>query len=283
MNNSKRNLKNLVYKMSNKELEKTDMPLVLPISKTIREGKDQKTIFVKFEGKIKPGQFFMIWIPGIDAKPFAVSYVKKREIGFTSIAIGKFTFAFDKLKKGDKIGLLGPYGNSFSIKKNACVVAGGIGISSVSTLIDRLKNPSIIYGARNKKYLIYLKRFKKKNLIVTTDDGSYGRKGFTTDILIDMLKNKKVKIVYTCGPEIMILKVLEICNKFKVECEASLERIMSCGFGICGKCVINDKIICIEGPIFNSKQLNKMSEFGKFARLKSCKKVTIKEYHNWRS
>lgn len=269
--------------MSNKELLKTEMPKVLSISKVINEGKDQKTIFVKHKVNAKPGQFFMLWLPDIDAKPYAISYYNKNEIGFTSIAIGKFSYAFDKLKTGDKIGLLGPYGNSFSIKNNACVVAGGVGISSVSTLIDKLKNPIVVYGSRSKEYLIYLKRYKNKKMMITTDDGSYGIKGFTTNVFNNLLKEKKIKNVYTCGPELMMKKILEICNKHNVECEASLERYMSCGIGICGKCMVDDRIICIDGPIFNSKQLNKMNEFGKFARLKSCRKVTIKEYHNWRS
>jgi len=104
-------------KMSNNELLKTDLPIVLPISKTIREGKDQKTIFVKHKANVKPGQFYMLWIPDVDAKPYAVAYYNKNKLGFTSMAIGPFSKAFDKLKKGDKIGLFGHYGNSFSIKK----------------------------------------------------------------------------------------------------------------------------------------------------------------------
>jgi dihydroorotate dehydrogenase electron transfer subunit len=266
--------------MEQKCLQKNDLPRVLPISKVVKEGKNQLSVFVKCNDPANPGQFYMLWIPGIDAKPFAISYHKKGELGFTSSAIGPFTKEFAKLKKGDKIGLLGPYGNSFSIKKNACIVAGGIGISSVSTLIDKLKGSTIIYGARSKNHLVFLKRYKNKKLNVTTDDGSYGIKGFTTNVLEKLLKEGKIKIVYTCGPEIMMKKVLELCNKYKVECEASLERYMSCAFGICGKCMINDKIVCIDGPIFNSKQLSNMSEFGKFARLKTGKKVTIKEYHS---
>jgi len=260
---------------------KSDMPIVLSISKVIIEGKDQKTIFVKHNEIIKPGQFYMLWIPGIDSKPYAVSYYNKTELGFTSIAIGKFSNAFDKLKVYDKIGLFGPYGNSFSIKDNACIVAGGIGISSVSTLIDKLKNTTIIYGVRKKEYLIYLKRYKNKKLLITTDDGSYGRKGFTTEVLKELLnKDNKIKIVYTCGPEIMMKKVIELCGRYGRECEASLERYMKCAFGICGACAIYDNLACMDGPIFNSKQLNKMSEFGKFARIKTGRKVTIQEYHS---
>ncbi|MDP3765196.1 MAG: dihydroorotate dehydrogenase electron transfer subunit [Nanoarchaeota archaeon] len=260
---------------------KTDIPQMLEIADVIQEGKGQKSFFFKHSFDCKPGQFVMVWIPGIDEKPMAVSYWNKKEFAFTSQAIGRWTNALDKFKKGDKLGIRGTYGNNFSIKNNACVVAGGVGLSSVSALIDTLKNPLIIYGARSKSHLIYLKRYKNKNVIVTTDDGSFGRKGFTTDALEEVLtQNKKIKMVYTCGPEIMMRKIFEICNKHKRECETSLERYMACGFGICGKCMINDRICCMDGPIFNSKQLSKMSEFGNFARLKSGKKVTIKEYHS---
>ena len=269
--------------MGCKELMKSDLPIVLPISRVVREGKDQKTIFLKHKANVKPGQFYMLWIPGIDSKPYAVSYYNKNELGFTSAAIGKFSNAFDKLKVGGKIGSFGPYGNGFSIMENGCVVAGGIGISSVSTLIDKLKNPIIVYGARKKEYLIYLKRYKNKKMLIATDDGSYGRKGFTTDVLKELLEDKnknRIKIVYTCGPEIMMKKVLELCNKYGVECEASLERFMKCAFGLCGACAINDKLVCIDGPVFNSEQLNRLGEFGKFARIKTGRKVTIEEYHS---
>ena len=78
----------------------------------------------------------------------------------------------------------------------------------------------------------------------------------------------------------MMKKVLEICNRHKVECEASVERYMSCGFGICGKCMVDDRIVCMDGPIFSSKQLNTLKEFGNFARLRSGRKVNLKDYHS---
>ena len=263
------------------ELCKTDIPQLIEISKVVQEGKGQKSFFFRHSLECKPGQFIMVWLPGLDEKPMAVSYWNKNEFAFTSNTIGTFTNALDKMKKGDKVGIRGPYGNSFSAKQNACVVGGGVGMASVSTLIDVLKNPIIINGARSKEHLIYLKRYKNKNMIAATDDGSFGRKGFATEVLEEILsRNKKIKIVYTCGPEIMMKKIFEICNKHKVECEASLERYMACGFGICGKCMINDRIVCVDGPVFNSKQLRNFTEFGYFARLKSGRKVTIKEYHS---
>ena len=261
---------------------RTEIPAMLEVSDVIKEGKGQKSFFFKHSINCKPGQFMMVWLPGVDEKPMAVSYCNKNEFAFTSQAIGKFTKVLENIKKGDKLGIRGPYGNYFSIKKNACVVAGGVGLSSVSTLIDTLKNPLIIYGARTKEHLIYLKRYKNKKILITTDDGSFGRKGFTTDVLEEVLTNKKnrIKIVYTCGPEVMMKKLFGICGRHKIECEASLERMMKCGFGVCGACMVNESIVCTDGPIFNSKQLNKLPEFGNFSRLKSGRKVTLKEYHS---
>ena len=257
-----------------------EIPVMIEINDIVKEGKSQTSFFFNHHIECKPGQFIMVWLPGVDEKPMAVSYYKKNEFAFTSQAIGKFTSALEKLKKGDRLGIRGPYGNSFSIKENSCVVAGGVGMSSVSTLIDSLKNPLIIYGARTKEHLIYMKRYTKKNMLVTTDDGSFGIKGFTTDVLEEVLsKNRKIKVVYACGPEIMMKKIFDICQKYKIELEASLERMMKCGFGVCGACMINDRIVCMDGPIFDSRQLSKMAEFGNFARLKTGRKVSLKEYH----
>ena len=278
------NFQKIKIKMTDHELSKTGIPQMMGISDAVQEGKGQKSFFFKHSIGCKPGQFIMVWIPDLDEKPMAVSYHSKNEFAFTSQAIGTFTKKLDAFKKGYKVGIRGPYGTSFSLKNNACVVAGGVGFASVSTLIDTLKNPIIVYGARSKEHLIYLKRYKNKNMVVATDDGSFGRKGFTTDVLKEVLhQNKKIKIVYTCGPEIMMRKIFNICEKYKVECEASLERYMACGFGICGKCMINDRISCIDGPVFNSKQLRQMTDFGNFARLKSGRKVSLKEYHSVRN
>src|SRR3989338_6133631 len=262
------------------EITRTEIPRMMEISEVVSEGKGQKSFFFEHSLNCKPGQFVMVWLPEVDEKPMAISYWKKNEFAFTSQAVGKFTDTLDKLRKGDKLGVRGPYGNSFSIKSNACVVAGWVGLSSVSTLIDTLKNPITIYGARSKENLIYLNRYKNYDIAITTDDGSYGKKGFTTDILREILaKNKKIKIVYTCGPEIMMKKVFDLCQEYNVECEASLERMMKCGYGVCGACMCSDKIVCMDGPIFNSAQLKKMQDFGNFARLKTGRKVSLKEYH----
>jgi dihydroorotate dehydrogenase electron transfer subunit len=278
--------KKSLLKMTCDETCKNNIPKILEISKIIDEAKDHRSFFFKYSLDFKPGQFIMVWIPGMDEKPMAVSYYKKDEFAFTTHMVGgNFTKYLFTLKKGDKVGIRGPYGNGFSAKANACIVGGGIGMAPLSALIEKLKAPVIINGARTKDMLLFQKRFKGKNVIITTDDGTCGRKCFTTEVLEELLKDNKrnkIKIVYTCGPEIMMNKVLDICNRYKVECEASLERFMKCGFGVCGACMCNDKLVCKDGPVFNSKQLSQMPDFGNFARLKSGRKVSLKEYHSTR-
>ena len=92
---------------------------MMEISAVVSEGKGQKSFFFKHSLNCNPGQFVMVWLPEVDEKPMAISYWKKNEFAFTSQAVGKFTDTLDKLRKGDKLGIRGPYGNSFSIKSNA--------------------------------------------------------------------------------------------------------------------------------------------------------------------
>ena len=173
---------------------RNELPKMLEVADVVKEGKGQTSFFFRHNLECIPGQFIMVWLPGIDEKPMAVSYHKKNEFAFTSQSIGKFTGSLESIKKGQKLGIRGPYGNSFSQKPNSVVVAGGVGMSSVSTLIESLNDPTIIYGARSKDHLIYLNRFKNKKMLITTDDGSFGRKGFTTEVLGELLKsNSKIK------------------------------------------------------------------------------------------
>ncbi|MBI2548135.1 dihydroorotate dehydrogenase electron transfer subunit [Candidatus Woesearchaeota archaeon] len=264
---------------------KTDVPRVMTIHRILEEGKGQCSFFFKsfLNGSNKPpqpGQFVMVWLPGVDEKPMAISYSTDNEFAFTAQSVGPFTQALTRLKRGDRLGIRGPYGKGFTIKNPACVVAGGVGIASVATLIDQLQDPLIIYGTRSKAQLIYLQRYKKQEMLITTDDGSHGKKGFTTDVLVEVLSsNKTIKMIYTCGPEIMMKKVVALCMQYMIPCEASLERYMSCGFGVCGKCMVNDKITCIDGPVFSGKVLSTLSEFGATARLKSGRKVSLAEHH----
>ena len=258
------------------------------IKQVIKQTPYAVTLILNGKINYKPGQFVMLWLPGIDEKPFAVSHLDDNSFGITIEQKGNFTKAISKLKEGTEIGIRGPYGNGFTPKDNSIIVAGGLGMAPALPLIKKIKNSTIIQGAASKKFLLYLEdkeilnTIEKNNnrIIYCTDDGSFGIHGFTTNVLKETIG--KAKTVYTCGPEIMIQKVFEICEENKIELQASLERFMKCGIGICGSCVINDQLVCKDGPVFNSEQIRKLTELGKFARLKSGKKVEIKEYYEYR-
>ncbi len=252
------------------------MPKLVKIKKIVDENEKVKTFFLDTKLDVKPGQFIMVWIKGVDEKPFSLSSVKG-DIAVTVEVKGEFTRAMFKLEVGDEVGIRGPYGNGYSAEKGAVVVAGGLGLAPLKPLIGKISGVEVVYGAKTKDVLIFKDMIEKFD--VCTDDGSFGEKAFTTDILERKLKGGKVSIVYACGPEVMLLKVFEVCEKYSVDCEVSLERYMKCGFGVCAQCVCEDQMVCKDGPVFGSDMLRGMSEFGKSARLKSGKLVSLKEYY----
>ena len=259
-----------------------EQPVMFRIEKIVDEAKDFKTFIFRHKLGAKPGQFVMAWIPGLDEKPLSVSFQDDSRFGVTVFKIGKFTEQLFKFKEGDMVGIRGPYGNGFTLKKCRCIlVGGGCGSAPLGFLADELKKLDcridFIIGAKCRDSLLFLDRMKHSKIktAVATDDGSFGFKGFTTQVLEDLLKKKKVDFVYTCGPEIMMKFVVDICDKYSVPCEVSLERFMKCGVGVCGQCCMDHSgaIVCRDGPVFPGSAVKELKEFGNYKRAKSGKKV----------
>ena len=254
-----------------------EIPEVLDVKSVTKENYKTKTFFFNKKIDVNPGQFVMVWIPKVDEKPFAVSFTNP--FGITVRKAGPFSSKMLGMKKGDKLGIRGPYGHGFKLKgKKICLVGGGYGIIPLALLAERAKKKRFkvtsIIGAKTKNDLFFLNRLRKPSkVLITTDDGSLGKKGFATDALEDILKKEKFSCIYTCGPEVMMKKVFEICEDNGIECQASLERYMKCGFGVCGSCCLDDVLVCKDGPVFDSNQLRRLSEFGVFERDKSGSKV----------
>lgn len=259
-----------------------EQPKMMRIEKIINEAKDLKSFVFNHDLNAKPGQFIIAWLPRIDEKPFGISYQDKNKFAITVSAVGEFTKKMHKLKPGDFVGIRGPYGNHYNIEgKRICLVAGGYGAAPLAFLADEAVKKKIkvefIIGAKTKDYLLYLKRFEdsKVKMHIATDDGSYGEKGFTTDLLERLLKKKRIDKIYACGPEIMMKFVLKIADD--IPAEFSLERYMKCGFGLCGQCCVDPTgwRVCKEGPVFTKEQIMQITEFAKYKREKSGKKVGL--------
>lgn len=242
-------------------------------------------ISVKGSIEHKPGQFVMLWIPGVGEKPF-VPAKAKGEISFIIRQKGNFTKKLCELGKGEMVGLRGPLGKGFTTKgvKKALLVGGGVGAAPLARLAEELKSNKCkvdtITGARCEEQIILSDHFRKcGNLCIATDNGSTGKKSNAVDIMAEFAGKKKYDRVYVCGPEMMMKKALEYCLKKKINAEFSLERFMKCGMGICGQCALDDLLVCKDGPVFDAKTLAKSKEFGKYAYNKAAKRVTIEEFY----
>jgi len=262
---------------------------MLKVADKQKENPEFATLFFDFSIKFKPGQFIMLWIPGVDEKPYTLSSVSKKRFGITIEAKGIFSKNAISLQKGDLVGIRGPFGNGFTLPEpgdNIAIIAGGCGLAPLAPLLDKIDNDKInitcIHGARSKDYLLFKDRFNfERNFC--TDDGSHGHKGLVTDLLDKKIKEGNTfNKIYTCGPEIMMHKVFEICEKHNIHCQISLERYMRCGFGLCGACVCGKEVVCKDGPVFESEKLRTMRDFNKTALLKSGKEVVLDDYFAWR-
>lgn len=257
--------------------KKTD---IVKIEKVVEESPEIRTFTIRNERIAKayrPGMFVMLWIPDIDFFPMSISAVNGNLMDITVQKIGEGTATLFEMKEGESIGIRGPFGNAWNYEdaSNILIVGGGMGIAAVTSLIKPLKenkkNITVTIGAKDETSLIFADRLIDliPNTMCTTDDGSRGKKCFVTDTIEDILSQNKINLIITCGPEVMMKKVFEIAESKNIEVQASLERKMKCGVGLCGSCCVgedNKTCVCKEGPIFNSSQLKKFPQFGAYSK-----------------
>ncbi len=267
----------------------TNLMRLVTISESIIESSNVKTFVFSdiLSSRASPGQFLMVWIPRVEEIPMSVMISEVE--GHAAISVKKYgigSTALFQRKAGDFLGIRGPYGNSFkTLKKfrNVLLVGGGTGLVPLLRLAARINELKIhctmILGARTKKEIIFEKyansllRKVRHRIIVTTDDGSYGIRGSASDGMMKVVKNERFDCVYTCGPEPMMKKVFEIATNQSLPIQASLERYMKCGIGLCGSCCINSWLVCRDGTVFGNKDLSKMNEFGNVFRDKDGQKL----------
>jgi len=206
----------------------------------------------------------MLWIPGVDEIPLSIMDVSNGLVSVSVKQVGDATKHLHNMTAGEIIGVRGPFGNSFTDSRGkVLLVSGGTGTAPLLFLAKQLtaktERLSFVEGAKTKDELLFIKELngvcKEKNLITTTEDGTYGLQCMVTEPLGKLLDKEKFDMIYTCGPEVMVKKIFELTEKRKLPIEASLERLMRCGIGLCGSCVIGKYRVCRDGPVFNAAQL----------------------------
>jgi dihydroorotate dehydrogenase electron transfer subunit len=239
--------------------------------------------------EMRPGQFVEVRVDGSSStflrRPISINLVDyvSNELWLLVACVGDGTRRLAELQAGDTLNCVLPLGNGFTtnlttplspargVGSEALLVGGGVGVAPLLYLGATLKakgiEPTFLLGARSAKDLLLLSEFEKYGrVLVTTEDGSMGEKGFVTNHSV--LQQERFDLIQVCGPTPMMKAVARYASEKGIDCEVSLENLMACGLGACLCCVEKVKsdadapdavptnvCVCKEGPVFNIKRL----------------------------
>ncbi len=238
-------------------------------------------VMVRPSGAVDPflPRAFSIYriVPSADAAAPTVEILYK--------VLGKGTRCLSRMEAGQQVGFLGPLGNRFTVRGDvdtAVLVAGGIGVPPIAALATQLRNPQslpggpagairslvVFLGAKTAEDILCVKDFETAGAAVhvTTEDGSLGARGVITDLLAPFLLGTRdsAPMVFTCGPPGMLATVARLAEYHGISCQTSVEANLACGFGACMGCAIEVqsdtcgptyKLVCKDGPVFDSREL----------------------------
>jgi len=253
------------------------------IKRIINENRYIKSFYLDVDIKSpKPGQFLMIMPPKGEEIPISISGYIDGLVRITVAKVGYTTCLLHKLSINDIILIRGPYGNGFKLdnRKKYILVGGGYGVAPLMYVAEKLHRKTIfLIGVKSKGDAILLDEAKNicRKIFISSEDGSIGFKGTVIDLLEKIALKEDFDVILTCGPEKMMYKAMLIADKYGKGFQASLERFMKCGFGICGSCILDPLglRVCIDGPVFSSDILKK-TDFGKYYRDEYGRRVEIK-------
>lgn len=219
-----------------------------------------------------PGQFVEVRVDNSPStflrRPISINNVDydHNELWLLVAAVGDGTRQLQKLQKGNRLNCMLPLGNSFTMPTDSAqkvlLVGGGVGVAPLLYFGKRIKamggEPTFLLGARSTKDVLERELFEQVGrVLITTEDGSEGEKGFVTNHSV--LAQEHFDRISTCGPKPMMMAVARYAFKNDIECEVSLENKMACGVGACLCCVEKtvegNKCVCKEGPVMNIKKL----------------------------
>jgi dihydroorotate dehydrogenase electron transfer subunit len=246
------------------------LPKTVRISEIYQETRTVKTFALDDKIDAQPGQFVMLWLPGLDEKPISIAV--PHPLTMTVAKVGPFSEALHRCKVGDVLGWRGPFGHPFQLEPDrpALLVGGGYGAAPLYFLagqaVARGLATTVALGARRADDLIFVERFQRLGvkLLIATEDGSLGAKGYVTAAIAQAVAGRPV--IYACGPEGMLVALHRLCHEHDLPGQLSVERYMKCGFGVCGQCALDDILVCADGPVLSVEQLDGKKDFGQFHR-----------------
>lgn len=221
--------------------------------------------------KTAPGQFVMIRIDEQGERiPLTIADHDEKNITIVYQVVGVTTYRLTERKKGGALlDVVGPLGHNTEARKigAVCCVGGGVGIAEiypVAKLYRSVGNRAIvIIGARNKDLIIFEQELREvcDQIFITTDDGSYGEKGFVSGVLKRLMDSgEKIDLAYAVGPAIMMKVVSDLTRPYGVKTLVSLNSILVDGTGMCGSCRVEvggeTKFACVDGPEFDGHKVN---------------------------
>lgn len=239
---------------------------IVTILEVKQETPSVTTLIFNHQYTAKPGQFVMVWIPGIDEVPMALSAPDAISVQ----AVGDATTFLCSMKVGEKIGIRGPFGNGFSLAKRVLCVGGGVGLAPLRMIASACDEVLYLIGGRDRSELLYLNEFMSNSTVTlkaATDNGTYGYCGFVTE-LIASSDPESFDAICVCGPEMMMKNAylaFEACGVVH-RVQFSIHRYMKCGAGVCGSCCMDPHgyRVCTDGPVFYGYDLG--DEFGSYHR-----------------
>ncbi len=243
---------------------------------------------------VSPGQFVMIMVSDEGERIPLTIYESDKNKGTITIIFqetGKTTKHLSSLNAGDSLAnFTGPLGRPTSVEKSGKVVmvGGGVGIAELVPIARHAKAIGneivIIIGARSKDLLILEDDLKPiaRELIIVTDDGSYGEKGLVTSPLKRLLKNEWFNLAYCVGPDIMMRAVCLVTKEFGLKTIVSLDANMVDATGMCGTCRVmvgtETKFACVDGPEFDGHKIDFSEFMERQKRFKREEKISLDNF-----
>lgn len=244
--------------MTNESPEiKTSLPMMALVVEVIDESAQVRTFVLDRSLEAEPGQFLMVWLPGLDEKPFSLT--RAAPVTMTIARVGPFSQAIHALRPGDRLWIRGPLGHPFQLPAPGegalLLIGGGYGVAPLHFLAERARAAGwpvdMVIGARTAADVVFVRRFEAlgARVTVTTDDGSAGLRGVATDAAAHLLDQGRYQGLYACGPEPMLDAVERLAQARRLPAQLSYERYMRCGFGVCGSCAREGWLVCKDGPV----------------------------------